>query len=154
MNLVPSSPVTHRTHNAVDGSVERADSSMSDRRAYGFELILDLHGCKTELFNRDYIDNFFSDLCELIEMEKCEVHFWDDVGVPEEQQQTLPHTKGTSAVCFILTSTIVIHTLDILGAVYVNIFSCKPFEPDVAAEFTSKRFRAVTFKKTFIERTL
>ena len=58
-------------------------------------------------------------------MEKCEVHFWDDVGVPLEEQQTLPNTKGTSAVCFILTSTIVVHTLDLLRAVYVNIFSCK-----------------------------
>ncbi len=123
-------------------------------QAYGFELVLDLHGCEVKLFNRDDIDKFFTDLCDLIGMEKCEVHFWDDVGVPKEEQQTLPHTKGTSAVCFILTSTIVIHTLDILGAAYVNIFSCKPFDPDVAAEFTSERFKALSCNKTFIERTL
>ena len=123
-------------------------------QVYGFELVLDLHGCEVKLFNRDDIDKFFTDLCDLIGMEKCEVHFWDDVGVPKEEQQTLPHTKGTSAVCFILTSTIVIHTLDILGAVYVNIFSCKPFDPDVAAEFTSERFKALSCNKTFIERTL
>ena len=71
---------------------------------YGFELVLDLHGCEVKLFNRDDIDKFFTDLCDLIGMEKCEVYFWDDVGVPKEEQQTLPHTKGTSAVCFILTS--------------------------------------------------
>ena len=140
--------------NAVDESVERQDDSAANNRVYGFELVLDLHGCEAALFNRDHIDEFFTDLCDLIEMEKCEVHFWDDVGVPREEQQTLPHTKGTSAVCFILTSTIVIHTLDLLGAVYVNIFSCKSFDPDVAAEFTCKRFKAVSCKKTFIERTL
>ena len=61
-------------------------------------------------------------------MEKCQVHYWDDVGVPPEERQTSPLTKGTSAVCFILTSAIVVHTLDDLGAVYVNIFSCKEFD--------------------------
>ena len=135
-------------------SLAMKDDGPTSRQVYGFELLLDLHGCDAELFNRDYIDKFFTDLCDLIGMEKCEVHFWDDVGVPEEEQQKLPHTKGTSAVCFILTSTIVIHTLDLLGAIYVNIFSCKPFDPDVAAEFTGERFKAVSCNKTFIERTL
>ena len=144
----------HEAPNAIAENVARQDDGAAIRRVYGFELVLDLHGCEANLFNRDHIDKFFTDLCALIEMERCEVHFWDDVGVPEEEQQTLPHTKGTSAVCFILTSTIVIHTLDILGAVYVNIFSCKPFDPDVAAEFTTERFKAVSSQKTFIERTL
>ena len=120
--------------------------------AYGYELILDLHGCDAQLFNRDHINAFFAELCDLIEMEKCDVHFWDDVGVPLEEQQTLPHTKGTSAVCFILTSTIVVHTLDLLRAVYVNIFSCKIFDPDTAAGFTTRWFRAVSCNQTFIER--
>ena len=92
---------------------------------YGHELTLDLHGCNPSTFNRDSIDRYFTELCELIDMQRCEVHFWDDVGLPPEECQTLPHTKGTSAVCFILTSSIVIHPLDILKAVYVNIFSCK-----------------------------
>ena len=144
----------HEATNTVAENVARKDDGAASRPVYGFELVLDLHGCETKLFNRNHIDKFFTDLCNLIEMEKCEVHFWDDVGVPKEEQQTLPHTKGTSAVCFILTSTIVIHTLDILGAVYVNIFSCKPFDPDVAAEFTSERFKAASSQKTFIERTL
>ena len=144
----------HEEPNTIAESGTRQDNGDAVRRVYGFELVLDLHGCEAELFNRDHIDKFFTDLCALIEMEKCEVHFWDDVGVSVEEQQTLPHTKGTSAVCFILTSTIVIHTLDILGAVYVNIFSCNPFDPDVAAEFTTERFKAVSSQKTFIERTL
>src|SRR3954471_24418749 len=104
--------------------------------AYGWELILDLHGCDNGTFNRASLDSFFTELCERIDMERCVVHFWDDVGVPAEEQQLLPHTKGTSAVCFILTSSIVIHTLDLLGAVYVNIFSCKPFDRRSASEFT------------------
>jgi len=121
-------------------------------RKYGVELVLDLHGCNAEKFTREDIDRFFTELCCLIDMVKCDVHFFDDVGVPEEEKQTLPHTKGTSAVCFILTSSIVIHTLDILKAVYVNIFSCKEFDQDAAADFTRKWFEAETCDPRFIRR--
>ncbi len=119
---------------------------------YGYELVLDLKGCDASTFNRESLDLFFTELCEVIDMERCVVHFWDDVGVSEEEQQTLPHTKGTSAVCFILTSSIVIHTLDILEAVYLNIFSCKPFDPDVATAFAKKWFCAKDANRSFLTR--
>ncbi len=91
-------------------------------KPYGYELILDLHGCDASTFNRDSLQAFFEKICDEIKMTRCELHFWDDVGVPSKDKQTSPHTKGTSAVQFILTSTIVIHTLDLLNAVYINIF--------------------------------
>ena len=119
---------------------------------YGWELFLDLHECNPATFTRSRLDQYFTKLCEVIDMEKCEVHFWDDVEVPIEERQTSPQTKGTSAVCFILTSTIVVHTLDILEAVYVNIFSCKAFDPAVAAEFTENWFQAGSCKSTFVPR--
>jgi S-adenosylmethionine/arginine decarboxylase-like enzyme len=121
-------------------------------KTYGLELILDLHGCDPSTFNRQSIDQFFTELCDLIDMEKCEVHFWDDHDLPIEEHQTEPHAKGTSAVCFILTSSIVIHTLDILEAVYVNIFSCKEFDPKVAENFTRDWFKAKTCATTFLTR--
>ena len=121
-------------------------------KCYGYELILDLHCCDASTFNRDSIESFFTELCKIIEMEKCEVHFWDDVDVPIDEQQTDPQTKGTSAVCFILTSTIVIHTLDLLGTVYVNIFSCKIFDPSVATEFAIKWFNGEIESSNFLER--
>ena len=108
--------------------------------AYGQELILDLHDCDVNRFTRRELEQFCKQLCELIDMERCDLHFWDDVGVPEDERQSDPKTKGTSAVQFILTSTIVIHTLDLMKAVYVNIFSCKEFDTDEAAAFTAKWF--------------
>ena len=120
---------------------------MDDRRSggtepYGHELILDLHGCDTSRFSREEIEKFFIEVCEVIGMERCDLHFWDDVGVPAAEQQVDPKTKGTSAVQFILTSTIVIHTLVLMKAVYVNIFSCKDFDSRVAAQFTARWFDA------------
>jgi S-adenosylmethionine/arginine decarboxylase-like enzyme len=119
---------------------------------YGFELALDLHDCDPRRFNRRSLDQYFTKICVLIEMEKCKVHFWDDIGVDPDEQQTAPHTKGTSAVCFILTSTIVVHTLDLLGAAYVNIFSCKEFDPVAAERFTCEWFKGKAAKSTLIER--
>ncbi len=120
-------------------------------KPYGFELIMDLHGCDVSTFNRDSLRKFFENLCVEIKMTRCELHFWDDVGVPIEEQQTSPHTKGTSAVQFILTSTIVIHTLDLLKAVYINIFSCKEFDKNKAEKLTKEWFGAKECRSHFID---
>ncbi len=120
--------------------------------AYGFELIMDLHGCDVGKFKRKSLDEYFDKVCKAIDMEKCERYWWDDVGVTEEERQTSPHTKGTSAVQFILTSTIVVHTLDLLKAVYINIFSCKTFDEKVAEQVTKEWFGAKECRTRFIER--
>lgn len=122
------------------------------KKPYGFELILDLHGCDDSTFNRTSLRKYFAKLCKAIDMERCELHFWDDVGVPPEEMQTSPCTKGTSAVQFILTSTVVVHTLDLLKAVYINIFSCKPYDRKVAEELTKEWFGAKEYRSHFIER--
>ena len=119
---------------------------------YGYELIMDLHGCDVSKFNRQSLDGYFEKLCKAIDMQKCERYFWDDVGLPPEERQTSPHTKGSSAVQFILTSSIVIHTLDLLEAVYVNIFSCKEFDEKVAEQVTREWFGANGCRTHFIER--
>ena len=107
---------------------------------YGIEQIIDLKGCNPALFTREHIERFLSTLCDIIQMEKGDLHFWDDVGVPPEEQQTDPHTKGTTAIQFILTSNITIHTLDLLGEVYINIFSCKSFDEFAAGTFARAFF--------------
>ena len=119
---------------------------------YGIELILDLHRCDASTFTRESIQKYFERLCDLIEMKREELHFWDDVGISEEEKQTSPHTQGTSAVQFILTSSIVIHTLDQLEAVYINIFSCKFYDPKVAEKFSVEWFSAKDHSARFIDR--
>ena len=126
------------------------DSSTDNQ--YGIELILDMHGCDTSKFTRASITEYFERLCELIDMQRDDLHFWDDVAVLEEDKQTSPHTQGTSAVQFILTSSIVIHALDQLRAVYINIFSCKVYDPKVAEEFSVKWFGANDYSARLLDR--
>ncbi|MFT5439684.1 MAG: S-adenosylmethionine/arginine decarboxylase-like enzyme [Alphaproteobacteria bacterium] len=132
------------------GQASESSGAMIDK--YGIELILDLHGCDSLKFNRKSISAYFVRLCDLIDMKREALHFWDDVGVSEEDKQTSPHTQGTSAVQFILTSSIVIHTLDQLGAVYINMFSCKEYDPKVAEKFTVEWFGASEWSARFIDR--
>lgn len=119
---------------------------------YGKELILDMHYCDPTSFDRGSIKRYCDFLCEAIDMEACDLHFWDDLDVPEEEKQTDPKTKGTSAIQFIITSNITIHTLDLLKAVYVNIFSCKDFDSDKASIITEEWFDGRIVQRKEIDR--
>ncbi len=101
---------------------------------YGMETILDLHNCDVSRFNRAHITNFMIELCDRIEMQREDLHFWDYEGVPESERPTEAHLLGTSAIQFISTSNITIHTLDLLERVYLNIFSCKKYDPKIVVE--------------------
>lgn len=113
-----------------------------DVQPYGKELILDLYECNNKLFTRKNIKNYFILLCKLLKMKREKLIFWDDVGVPKSEKQKLSHLQGTSAIQFILTSNIVIHTLDQLNAVFINIFSCGSYDHKVAKEFSEHYFES------------
>lgn len=119
---------------------------------YGKELILDLHDCDTSRFNRADLEIFFMELCESIDMKREDLHFWDYEGKPEEYEKAPPHLKGTSAIQFIQTSNITIHTLDDMKRIYLNIFSCKDFDSDLVAVFCVKFFGGRLVKAKEIDR--
>ena len=121
-------------------------------RDYGKELILDLHNCDTSLFNRRDLKGFFRDLCSLIDMEAEKLVWWDDTYVLKEYKETDPHLVGTSAVQFIRTSNITIHTLDKLEKVFINIFSCKDFNSQWVKKYCKDFFRGKVVSFTVIKR--
>lgn len=120
---------------------------------YGTELILDLHDCDVKQFTRGRLQIFFAELCDLIDMKAEDLHFWDDQDVPIMERQTNPKTKGTSAVQFILTSTIVVHCLDELRSVYINLFSCKDFDEFSAERFIVGFFKGSHYRSTIVKRS-
>jgi len=64
------------------------------KRPYGYELILDLHGCDVGLFTRKNIGRFFDVLCRKIKMKACARHWWDDVGVPSKKNRLCRIRRG------------------------------------------------------------
>ena len=121
-------------------------------KCYGKELILDLHNCDPLTFSRKSIKAYFTQLCDLIDMERCKLCWWDDHGVPPEEQETEPHLKGTTAIQFIKTSNITIHTLELLERVYLNIFSCKDFDENVVNKLSSDWFKGEVVNFHVIQR--
>lgn len=120
---------------------------------YGKELILDIHEVKNiHLFNRKDIAEFMKQLCDLIKMNREDLHFWDELYTPEEDKYDEDHLIGTSAVQFITTSNITIHTLDIMKRVYLNIFTCKDFNPILAKSFCQEWFDGKIVTSKIIDR--
>ena len=119
---------------------------------YGKELIIDLHNCDSSTFTRKSIRKYFKLLCKQIDMKPEKLSWWDDYGLEPEFEQTEAHTKGTTAVQFILTSNITIHTLELLKNVYINIFSCKEFNADLAMQLSKEWFKGQVVNSQIIER--
>ena len=120
---------------------------------YGDELILDLHGCDPALFTAARIEEFMRGFCDkILDMTRGPFHVWgfDD---PLEKAQAASHLKGTSAIQFIETSNVTIHCLDDLGSVYLNVFSCKPFDVRSAIRFCSAFFHADTWVSEIVTRS-
>ncbi len=106
-----------------------------DIDAWGMETIIDLKCCDPELIrDAEAIKRYVKELCELIEMNRfgdtIVVHFGEDEAV-----------AGYSMVQLIETSLISGHFANATNNIYINIFSCKPYDPYVAAEFTKEFFK-------------
>lgn len=106
---------------------------------YGKELLLDCYGCDKSTFTRESLESFFNGLVELIDMEKGDLHFWNE-------------PTGLGGVQFILTSQISIHCADKLERVYVDIFSCKDFEEGKARKFVRVWFAATSIRTHVVYR--
>lgn len=108
---------------------------------------MDLRGCDLGDLKRERLSEYFVMVCDLIEMKRHgEPMFWeDDSGVE--------HLHGVSAVQFIETSTIVCHALPLLGATYLNIFSCKPFDTAAARDFSVEFWGAESVVETTVTRS-
>jgi len=117
---------------------------------FGKELIIDLHECDRSKFNRKDLEKFCIELCDLIDMNREAIHFWDYTDCPEEYEKAPDHLKGTSLVQFISTSNITIHALDVTGDIYFNIFSCKSFKEEDVIKFIVSFFNALRVGKNVV----
>ena len=115
--------------------------------AWGLLTSLDLYDCNPETI-RDAraIKRYVDELCELIEMRQ----FGDTqiVNFGEDEK-----VAGYSMVQLIETSLISGHFANKTNNAYIDIFSCKFYEPSVAVEFTKKYFEAKNIKMSYILRS-
>lgn len=100
------------------------------------ELILDLGSCNIFKFDRKSIERYLAEVCDILKMKREDLHWWDYEDDPEGYEEAPDHLKGVSAIQFITTSNITIHTIDTSEMVFLNIFSCKEFNPPQVADFS------------------
>lgn len=104
------------------------------RNVWGIASSIDIYGCDPDsIRDADLIRRFVVELCDLIEMKRYGdtqvVHFGEDERV-----------AGYSMVQLIETSLISAHFANQSNAVYLDVFSCKPYDPEVVREFAEKYF--------------
>jgi S-adenosylmethionine/arginine decarboxylase-like enzyme len=115
----------------TQGIVEQA----IDQAVWGVASSFDIYNCDPKII-RDAaeIKRFVAELCDLIKMrrfgETQVVHFGEDERV-----------AGYSMVQLIETSLISAHFANLTNTTYLDVFSCKPYEPAVVADFARKFFR-------------
>lgn len=114
---------------------------------YGYELILDLHNCDPAIFTKELVEKFCKDACEVIDMNPEDFHIW--ASDPDDYETDPPHLHGVSAVQFITTSTLVVHTITKMRRVYINLFSCKSFDPAKASAFSVAYFKGDVVNNRF-----
>jgi S-adenosylmethionine/arginine decarboxylase-like enzyme len=107
----------------------------AEQEAWGMASAVDIYDCDPELIrDAEVIRRFVVELCELIEMKRYGetqvVHFGEDERV-----------AGYSMVQLIETSLISAHFANRTNAVYLDVFSCKPYNPQVVREFSRTYFQ-------------
>lgn len=104
------------------------------KSVWGIAASIDIYNCDPETIrSADKIRQFVTQLCDLIEMKKFGetevIHFGEEERV-----------AGFSMVQLIETSLISAHFANLTNTVYLDVFSCKPYNPVIVEEFACKFF--------------
>ncbi|MBI5965138.1 MAG: S-adenosylmethionine decarboxylase [Chloroflexi bacterium] len=113
---------------------------------WGVSSSIDLYGCDLRLMqDENEIKRFVRELCNLIKMrrygETQVVRFGDD-----------PRVTGFSMTQLIETSLVSAHFADNSKAIYLDVFSCAPYDPNEAAAFAVQFFKAQNCRMEVITR--
>ena len=113
---------------------------------WGISSSIDLYECDLALMqDADAIRKFVVALCDRIKMrrygETQVVYFGDD-----------PRVTGFSMTQLIETSLISAHFADASRAIYLDVFSCAPYEPEEVAKFAMEYFKAARYNLNVVHR--
>jgi len=133
--VIPGAYLCRRSHAAEAGISGPAIMRQATEEAvWGIASSIDIYDCDPErIRSAEFIRQFVVDLCDLIEMKRFGetqvVHFGEDEKV-----------AGFSMVQLIETSLISAHFANLTNATYLDVFSCKPYDPEVARDFAERYF--------------
>ena len=107
---------------------------------WGASSCIDLYDCDLTLMqDADAIREFVKILCERIKMRRygeTQVVFFGDE----------PRVQGYSMTQLIETSLISAHFANASRAIYLDVFSCAPYDPEDTAKFAADYFKAARYQ--------
>lgn len=128
-------------------SLEISAIKENETEYWGVSSSIDLYECDLDLMNdADAIREFVKILCDRIKMKRygeTQVVFFGDE----------PRVQGYSMTQLIETSLISAHFANASRVIYLDVFSCAPYDPEDAAQFAKEFFKAsqyeihVTYRK-------
>lgn len=127
---------------AVDGAVARLSAydelkSVNEaaiRNAWGLACSFDIYNCNPDTIrSAERIRQFVYELCDLIEMKR----FGDCLVVNFGEDERV---AGYSMCQLIETSLISAHFANASNTTYLDVFSCKPYDPAVVERFATEFF--------------
>jgi len=127
---------------AVKGAIARLTayeelsqfSSDDINQAWGLACSFDIYDCNpTTIRDAEKIKRFVTELCELIEMKR----FGECVVVNFGEDERV---AGFSMTQLIETSLISAHFANASNTTYLDVFSCKPYDPLVVEQFAVEFF--------------
>lgn len=120
-----------------------SENPILDSNTFGMEVVLDLYDCNLETIrSKEKLQEYTRELCQVIGMTPYGAPFAERFGLNEAK------TAGYSIVQLIETSSITGHFSEEWNSAYINIFSCKEFDPKQAAEFSKDFFEADRVEST------
>ena len=105
-----------------------------EEKVWGMASAIDIYDCAPQIIrDADEIRRFVIELCDLIELKRFGktqvVHFGEDEVV-----------AGYSMTQLIETSLISAHFANLTNTTYLDVFSCKPYDPELVQAFAQKYF--------------
>ena len=124
----------------INISNEASKEMETETEYWGVSSAIDLYECDLALMqNADAIREFVVILCDRIKMRRygeTQVVFFGDE----------PRVQGFSMTQLIETSLISAHFADASRAIYLDVFSCAPYDPEDAAKFAAEYFKASRYQ--------
>ena len=113
---------------------------------FGYHLMFDMSNCNREqISSKENIYKFVKSLVEMIDMVA--------VGEPTIEMLCVGDPKvGYSLMQLISTSNITGHFMEISGEVYIDVFSCKPFDIKIAERVVRQYFTPEKVRVNFLTR--
>ncbi len=111
------------------------DAQTAEIRPWGLHAVVDLYGCDPhKIKDPAEIERYVVELCDLIDMKR--------YGKAMIERFATGYYEGVSLLQFIETSSVTAHFDEQENRAFIDIFSCKPFDTEQAANFSKDFFKA------------